>query len=324
MNVVTAKHRRSRPGGPRAVLLLALLLVTLGATACGGDTGPSASPSPPVDTASVPALRTDQLEKTEAEREIESAGLAPVAEPTYTSEVPAGHVATQSPEPGTQVAKDSQVVVWISLGPRMTDVPKLIGEKGDTVTRLLKDMGLVGKKVSGASTKYAKGICYAQSPGPKDQVPIGTSVVYYVSTGLPTVAVPDLAGKAVSAAEKALAGSDLKLGTKTERHSSSVPKGMVISQSVPAGTDVAVGSSVDVLVSVGPAETLLTVPDVVGEYANTVVPELQMGGFRYVVVDRVTSEEPKGIIIKQVPKAGSRMGSAEELLLTVSGGPLFE
>jgi serine/threonine-protein kinase len=308
------------------VVLVVIVALALGGVACGGssDGAASPSPSPTADLATVPDLSTDHLQKAEAENEIESAGLAPKVEPTFVEDVPAGGVASQLPEAGKQVAKGSQVAIWISLGPKMAEIPQLVGEKGNTVGRLLKNVGLVGKRVDGASTKYPKGTCYKQQPGPKDQVPMGSTVVYYVSTGLPTVAVPNVVGKPLATAKKMLTSHKLIVAGSAEHHSATVPKGSVISQSVPAGSDVTADTAVELTVSKGPAEVVLVVPDVVGEFADTVVPELQVSGFQNLYVDKVASEDQKGLIIKQLPRPGSRINPNEQLVLVVSGGPLFQ
>jgi beta-lactam-binding protein with PASTA domain len=324
MEPVTSRRRFCRIAAACAALVLAPALI-VGAAACGGGSEPSPSPTATAAAmATVPDLATDHLIKSEAENEVESAGLVPAVQPTFVAEIPAGQVASQSPDAGQQVAKGSQVVMWISLGPKMTEVPRLVGEKGDTVGRLLKNIELVGEKVSGASMKYPKGICYKQLPGTKDQVPTGSTVVYYVSSGLPTVAVPNVVGKTVTAAEAALAAKKLTVAGTAQENSATVPKGHVMEQSVAAGTAVVAGTQLDLTISKGPAQVVLTVPDVTDEYINTVLPELQLGGFANIYVDKITSDQPKGIIVRQVPKAGSRMNPNEQLVLQVSAGPLFQ
>jgi serine/threonine-protein kinase len=325
MELVDRRRRSGRVAG-LGVVLVVVLALALGSAACGGssDGAASPSPSPTADLATVPDLSTDHLQKAEAENEIESAGLVSKVEPTFVEDVPAGGVVSQLPEAGKQVAKGSQVAIWISLGPKMAEIPELVGEKGDTVGRLLKNVGLVGKRVDGASMKYPKGMCFKQQPGPKDQAPMGTTVVYYVSTGLPTVVVPNVVGKPLATAKKALTSRNLVVAGTVQHHSATVAKGSVISQSVPAGSEVVADTAVELTVSKGPAEVVLVVPDVVGEFADTVVPELQVSGFQNIYVDKVASEDQKGLIIKQLPRPGTRINPNEQLVLVVSGGPLFE
>ncbi|HET7102570.1 MAG TPA: PASTA domain-containing protein, partial [Terracidiphilus sp.] len=53
----------------------------------------------------------------------------------YSAEVPAGHILTQSPAPGTIVRRDWRMRVSESLGPQKVDVPNVIG-RDDRVAAL--------------------------------------------------------------------------------------------------------------------------------------------------------------------------------------------
>lgn len=72
------------------------------------------------------------------------------------------------------------------------------------------------------------------------------------STTTANVSVPDLTGMAQADATQRLQGAGLVLGTVTDDYSDTVPSGSVISQSVSAGSAVASGASVDLVVSKGP------------------------------------------------------------------------
>ena len=67
----------------------------------------------------------------------------------------------------------------------------------------------------------------------------------------PTVAVPNVVGQMQAAATSALTGAGLTLGTVTMQSSSTVAAGSVISESPSAGTRVASGSAVNLVVSTG-------------------------------------------------------------------------
>ena len=83
-----------------------------------------------------------------------------------------------------------------------------------------------------------------------------TQVVALVGTGATngqagTVAVPNVVGQPQIAASTPLTGVGLALGTVTSASSNTVPSGSVISESPGAGTQVTVGSAVNLLVSTG-------------------------------------------------------------------------
>jgi serine/threonine-protein kinase len=83
-----------------------------------------------------------------------------------------------------------------------------------------------------------------------------------VSSGKPTVAVPDVHGKSVAEAASILGQAGLN-GSKTQSEpSDSVPKDQVIRTDPAAGTQVDKGSNVTIIVSSGPAQ--VSVPSVTG------------------------------------------------------------
>jgi hypothetical protein len=70
------------------------------------------------------------------------------------------------------------------------------------------------------------------------------------------VNVPNVVGQSQSAATMTITGAGLVVGTVTQQSSNTVPSGNVISQSPTAGTSVAAGSAVNLVVSSGPAPVL--------------------------------------------------------------------
>ena len=72
--------------------------------------------------------------------------------------------------------------------------------------------------------------------------------------------VPDVVGQPQNDAEAAIEAAGLTVGTITQQHSNSVPAGSVISQDPVGGTQVAPGSAVDLVVSLGAAPTYLYLP----------------------------------------------------------------
>ena len=91
-------------------------------------------------------------------------------------------------------------------------------------------------------------------------LPLATQTVNLVGTGAiggvaATVAVPDVVGQTQTAASTPLAGVGLTMGTVFTATSPTVPAGSIISENPVAGTQVAVGSTVNLLVSSGSTQT---------------------------------------------------------------------
>jgi serine/threonine-protein kinase len=89
----------------------------------------------------------------------------------------------------------------------------------------------------------------------------GTMIILYVSSGKTQAAVPNVAGMTEAEAQAALENAKLVLGSITEGTSTSVPKGQVVSTDPVAGTQVAQGTVINLLISNGQ----VMVPDVVGK-----------------------------------------------------------
>ncbi|MFZ1012304.1 MAG: choice-of-anchor D domain-containing protein [Terracidiphilus sp.] len=99
----------------------------------------------------------------------------------------------------------------------------------------------------------------------------------------PTTVVPNVVGQTASAAGSAITTASLTMGTGSSAFSSTVPLGSVISQNPAPGTQVAVGSVVELLVSNGPqpATNPLSLQNnyfVTGDYASAGVSLRGTGG----------------------------------------------
>jgi hypothetical protein len=80
-----------------------------------------------------------------------------------------------------------------------------------------------------------------------------SSVTINVQAGVTKVAVPNVVGETQAAASSAITGAGLAVGNVTTASSSTVAAGSVISETPTAGTQVATASSVNLVVSSGPA-----------------------------------------------------------------------
>ncbi|MZE43652.1 Stk1 family PASTA domain-containing Ser/Thr kinase [Streptomyces sp. SID5477] len=91
----------------------------------------------PVD---VPDVTGDDLE--DAKAELTEAGLeVKVADGRVNSEYDSGRVARQTPDPGGRAAEGDTVTLTLSKGPRMIEVPDVVGDSVDDAKRKLEDAG---------------------------------------------------------------------------------------------------------------------------------------------------------------------------------------
>ncbi len=100
---------------------------------------------------------------------------------------------------------------------------------------------------------YPEGTVISQDPGPGTPLPVGSTVTPTVSTVRELIAVPDVIGSPQADAVFAITTAGLRVGSTTRAPSPTVPDGVVIATEPVAGRAVAVGTSIELIVSSGPA-----------------------------------------------------------------------
>ena len=197
------------------------------------------------------------LPQAAAESTISAATLAVGAVTTALSPtVPAGNVISQNPPAGSSALPGSPVDLVVSIGPGVAVVPDVVGlAQAAAETQIVMANLTVGAISTAPSTTTPAGDVISQSPVGGATVVPGSPVDLVVSSGPAQVFVPDVVGQAQAAAEQAIVSAALTVGAVTTQNDPNVPAGDVISQNPTAGTQVAEGSSVDLVVSLGPLNT---------------------------------------------------------------------
>jgi hypothetical protein len=88
-----------------------------------------------------------------------------------------------------------------------------------------------------------------QSPPGGERVKEGSDAMLHVGDGPASVEVPNVVGLSVSEAKARLGEAGLVVGSQREVPSNTAPKGVVVEQRFPAGTEVKVGTAVNIGVS---------------------------------------------------------------------------
>lgn len=137
---------------------------------------------------------------------------------------------------------------------------------------------------------------------------------------VPEVAVPNLVGKRVQAAEQIASAARLTLVAEERAYSPTVPADVVISQDQPPGKQVKVGRAIRVVVSLG-AEVVV-VPDVQRRSLVEARLLIDQARLRIGELRETFDEEIKGgFIITQDPQPGARLERGKPIHLVVSKGP---
>jgi serine/threonine-protein kinase len=154
-----------------------------------------------------------------------------------------------------------------------------------------------------------------QDPPPDVIVASGATVHLVRSAGPAAVAVPDVGNFDLDYATRVLLAGGLTVGS-IDSIPSQVDAGVVVSTRPAAGTGRAPGTSVDLVVSRGPA--VIRVPNVVGLSLPEARDRLQAVGLDVGRVDRVPRRGPPGTVLEQRPRAGTRSAGGGRVDLVVA------
>jgi len=174
----------------------------------------------------------------------------------YSTE-PAGTIIKQTPPAGKRVKIKHELVLYISLGEQLVEVPKIKeGEAYEEVYTRLTKAGFVVNKVEQTDDLIEKGNVISVDPASGEKIPKGSSVTVYVSSGeepVDNVTVPDVVGRAQADAVQRLTEKGLKVSQtniKKVNHPT-YSAGYVVDVYPVAGASVAPGTEVTLTVSSG-------------------------------------------------------------------------
>jgi len=138
--------------------------------------------------------------------------------------------------------------------------------------------------------------------------------------GTTSVSIPSVVGQAQATAESNIVAAGLVVNSVTTENSDTVLSGNVISQSPAAGTLVNPGSTVSLVVSIGPATTI--VPDVVSLSEAQATADITAAGLAVgAVTQQSDAAVPPGDVVSQNPAAGTMVSAGAVVDLTISTGP---
>jgi serine/threonine protein kinase len=194
-------------------------------------------------------------------------------------------------------------------------VPSVVNKTQADAEAALRQAGYNPVVVPGSNGTVAKGTVYDENPSAGTPLPLHSNVSIYVSTGPQSVQVPDLSNKLLADAKTALVASKLKIGKITQQDSNQ-PSGTVLSQSPAAGTDVASGSPVDVVVASGTTK----VPNVQGLPVDQAEQDLTSNGFNFHVTEEPNGQVQPGFVINQSPQhdTPAKLGTTIELYVATA------
>ena len=191
--------------------------------------------------------------ETDALRIIQRADLTAITRGEASDEIEAGIVIRTEPAAGEQVAEGSEVTIVYSLGTNRFGVPNIVGLNRDSAESLILEQGFsIGTVTEEANDDIGTiGQVLSQSPAAGERLDEGSPVDFVVSSGPDTVTWEALEGREERESVAVLEGLGLIVEVITEENED-IEEGLVIRTEPEAGTEVAPGSDVLLVLSEGP------------------------------------------------------------------------
>ncbi len=195
-----------------------------------------------------------KLTASAAEEKIEAEGLKCKVEYEENDNVENGCVFFQSVQEGEKLEEGSVITIRVSSGAKKIPVPDVEGRSESNAKKTLVNSGFKVTVKEEYSDKVSEGNVISQTPSGGDRAEKESTVTIVVSKGSNQVSVPSLTNYTQSEASRQLSNMGLSLGSVSSDYSDSIRKGYVMSQSVSEGTRVKRGTSVNIVISLGPEQ----------------------------------------------------------------------
>jgi eukaryotic-like serine/threonine-protein kinase len=198
-------------------------------------------------------------------------------------------------------------------------VPDVTGMTYERANTEIGDADLISFRVDEANSSVALGNVIRTDPAAGQSVSPGQEVRVYVSSGQETTAVPTLEGLGQEAAAAALQSANLALGTVTPRNDPGLAAGTVISADQPAGAELPIGSTVNIVAATG----RVVIIDVTGYTVEAATRELEGPQSQLVVIPQedpaCTATDPAVVTTQSIAPGEAPIHS--EVVLTYCTGP---
>jgi serine/threonine protein kinase len=197
--------------------------------------------------------------------------------------------------------------------PEDVRVPNLIGLTEKQARTEIGNAGLaVGDVEYRDNEDVPRNQVFEQDPNRDTYVDPGTAVDLVVSSGKPLAEVPFVVNLQKQAAGREITARGLQ--PRFEERESDAPAGQVLETDPAGGEQVPEGSVVTIFYSDGPEE----IPDVVGLQQEDAERMIKDAGFTPEVVETTDTTEPRGTVVRQIPKAGDEAPEGSTVTIVVS------
>ncbi len=196
-------------------------------------------------------------------------------------------------------------------------LPSVVGMKMTDARNRLSKLGLkfeVSKSLPRSNTPAQT--ILSQHPAEGTPIKTGQTVSVIISSGKVLTPIPQLTGTSLRIAEIQLSQAGYKLGGICLASLGEENSSEVIRQYRADAEEEDSDGLVDLLINAGPAEKYFLMPELQGKEMNSVVRLFERSGLTIKEIQYVSFPgSRKGMIINQIPPAGSRLGSKDPIFL---------
>ena len=297
-------------GAFAGALLLIFLIFTLIFNGFGGGGDSSGH--------KVPDIRGMTVEDAEKLEGIKGIFTIEVVGTKENSKYKDGEIISQDPSEGTLRKNNLTIQVYVCAKVEKSYMPTVLNMSESDAKSILNNMslGLNIQVQDKPSDTVAKGLVVATSPAAGAEIRQGNTVIIYISSGreIKPVTVPNFVGMTEEKANLEAQKLGLVVGASSSEYSDK-PAGTVIRQSISATTEAKTGDNIYFTISLGPNNTMVDVPDVIGKSLNAAKSELEAAGFT-VAVQWQGQEGANEIVIGCNPDGSAEKGSTITITVT--------
>lgn len=297
-------------GAFAGALLLIFLIFTLIFNGFGGGGDSSGH--------KVPDIRGMTVEEAEKLEGIKGIFTIEVVGTKENSKYKDGEIISQDPSEGTLRKNNLTIQVYVCAKVEKSYMPTVLNMSESVAKSILNNMslGLNIQVQDKPSDTVAKGLVVATSPAAGAEIRQGNTVIIYISSGreIKPVTVPNFVGMTEEKANLEAQKLGLVVGASSSEYSDK-PAGTVIRQSISATTEAKTGDNIYFTISLGPNNTTVDVPDVIGKSLNAAKSELEAAGFT-VAVQWQGQEGANEIVIGCTPDGSAEKGSTITITVT--------
>lgn len=216
----------------------------------------------------------------EAKATLEGMGLQIEQEGVEASDtIEEGRIITQSVNEGEAVEKNTTVKVTVSSGKREITVPNVTNLSQAAAETKLTEQGFNINNIATDfeySDSIPQGNVIRTDPAAGVNVKADETITIYISQGVETIQVPDVRNKTEEEAREELTAAGLVVTVSASEYNEDVDEGKVISQSIVNGKNVEKGTSISLVISLGPKTVY---------YSYTTTIDVPQDGREYLTAD---------------------------------------